>query len=116
MGSGSLVDEDEIQVVKIGDEGDEEDMGADEERMEETEQGEGQDEGDSEGDKDGQMLKVVVMQDECEEENGDEERTAEKEEEEAIMDTHMKETSERVEDKKDSENEGKTPTINGDVK
>nr|XP_055031321.1 zinc finger E-box-binding homeobox 1b isoform X1 [Misgurnus anguillicaudatus] len=116
MGSGSLVDEDEIQVVKIGEEGDEEDMGADEERMEETEQGEGQDEGDSEGDKDGQMLKVVVMQDECEEENGDEERTAEKEEEEAIMDTHMKETSERVEDKKDSENEGKTPTINGDVK
>ncbi|XP_057214515.1 zinc finger E-box-binding homeobox 1b [Triplophysa rosa] len=134
MGSGSIVDEDEIQVVKIGEEGDEDDQGTDEERMEEMEQEEVGDDGEkevpdggereemdseeAEGDKDGQMLKVVVMQDECEEENEDEEQPVE------AMDTgtleHVKETTESVEenlaDEKNSENEGKTPTTNGEVK
>lgn len=124
IGSGSLVDEDEIQVVKIGEEGDEDDQGADEdqegegERMEEAEQEEGESE-----ENDGQMLKVVVMQDECEvEENGEEERTVEE-----AMDTgapeHMKDMTDRDEEgensadnEKNSENEENTAATNGGVK
>ncbi|XP_077056905.1 zinc finger E-box-binding homeobox 1b isoform X1 [Siphateles boraxobius] len=124
IGSGSLVDEDEIQVVKIGEEGDEDDQGADEdqegegERMEEAEQEEGESE-----ENDGQMLKVVVMQDECEEEeNGEEERTVEE-----AMDTgapeNIKDTTEREEERenpadneKNSENEENTAATNGGVK
>ncbi len=41
MGSGSLVDEDEIQVVKIGEEGDEDDQGVDEDQEGEGERMEG---------------------------------------------------------------------------
>ncbi|XP_016392629.1 zinc finger E-box-binding homeobox 1-like [Sinocyclocheilus rhinocerous] len=121
MGSGSLVDEDEIQVVKIGEEGDEDDQGADEdqegERMEGAEQEDGDEEGESE-ENDGQTLKVVVMQDECEDENGEEERSAQE-----GMDTgtleHMKDTTERenpADDKKRIENEENTATMNRDVK
>ncbi|XP_016124225.1 zinc finger E-box-binding homeobox 1-like [Sinocyclocheilus grahami] len=121
MGSGSLVDEDEIQVVKIGEEGDEDDQGADEdqegERMEGAEQEDGDEEGESE-ENDGQTLKVIVMQDECEDENGEVERSAQE-----VMDTgsleHMKDTTERenpADDKKGIENEENSATMNGDVK
>ncbi|NP_571784.1 zinc finger E-box-binding homeobox 1b [Danio rerio] len=109
MGSGSLVDEDEIQVVKIGEEGDEDDQGADEdqERMEED--------GDEEGE--GETLKVVVMQDECEEdENEEDEQTSED-----AMDTsdHTEEMTERKtpgDNKNIGEHEGNTAAMNGDVK
>ncbi|XP_026132112.1 zinc finger E-box-binding homeobox 1-like isoform X1 [Carassius auratus] len=124
MGSGSLVDEDEIQVVKIGEEGDEDDQGADEdqdgegERMEGVEQEEdGDEEGESE-ENDGQTLKVIVMQDECEDGNEEDEQTAKE-----AMDTetleHMKDITEKenpVDDKKKIENEENTATMNGDVK
>uniref|UniRef100_A0A8C1G7S1 Zinc finger E-box-binding homeobox 1 n=1 Tax=Cyprinus carpio TaxID=7962 RepID=A0A8C1G7S1_CYPCA len=124
IGSGSLVDEDEIQVVKIGEEGDEDDQGADEdqegegERMEGAEQEEdGDEEGESE-ENDGQTLKVIVMQDECEDGNEEDEQTAEE-----AMDTgtlkHMKDITEKenpADDKKKIENEENTATMNGDVK
>ncbi|XP_042623662.1 zinc finger E-box-binding homeobox 1-like isoform X3 [Cyprinus carpio] len=121
MGSGSLVDEDEIQVVKIGDEGDEDDQGADQdqegERMEGAEQEDGEEEGESE-ENDGQTLKVVVMQDECEDENREEEQSAQE-----AMDTgtleHMKDTTEKespADDERRIENEENTATMNGDVK
>uniref|UniRef100_A0A8C2DH26 Zinc finger E-box-binding homeobox 1 n=1 Tax=Cyprinus carpio TaxID=7962 RepID=A0A8C2DH26_CYPCA len=121
MGSGSLVDEDEIQVVKIGDEGDEDDQGADQdqegERMEGAEQEDGEEEGESE-ENDRQTLKVVVMQDECEDENGEEEQSAQE-----AMDTgtleHMKDTTEKespADDERRIENEENTATMNGDVK
>ncbi|XP_051968467.1 zinc finger E-box-binding homeobox 1-like [Xyrauchen texanus] len=141
MGSGSIVDEDEIQVVKIGEEGGEEGdeeegetiEGAEqEERVEVRENGEEEteemhggerEEMEADGENEGQMLKIVVMQDECvEEEHRDEEQT-----EEEAMDTgaleHTTDMTERAEEKeeppddmKDSENEGNTPVMNGDVK
>ncbi|XP_051959079.1 zinc finger E-box-binding homeobox 1-like isoform X2 [Xyrauchen texanus] len=124
MGLGSIVDEDEIQVVKIGEEGDEEEG----ERMEEGEQDETEEvrengeeetreggEREADGENNRQMLKVVVMQDECkEEEHRDEEQTEDKE----AMDTgaleNMKDMTKRA--LKDSENKGNTPVMNGDVK
>lgn len=124
MGSGSLVDEDEIQVVKIGDEGDEDDQGADEDREGEGERMEGaeqEEDGDEEGESeenDGQTLKVIVMQDECEDGNEEDEQTVEE-----PMDTgtleHMKDITEKenlADDKKKIENEENTADMNGDVK
>ncbi|XP_050980190.1 zinc finger E-box-binding homeobox 1b [Labeo rohita] len=109
MGSGSLVDEDEIQVVKIGEEGDEDDQGADEDREEERmEQEDGDEEGESE-ENDGQTLKVVVMQDECEDENGEDERTAEEAMDMGTVEK-MKDTTETI------ESEENTAAMNGDVK
>ncbi|XP_056325028.1 zinc finger E-box-binding homeobox 1b isoform X2 [Danio aesculapii] len=107
MGSGSLVDEDEIQVVKIGDEGDEDDQGADEdqERMEED--------GDEEGE--GETLKVVVMQDECEEdENVEDEQTSEDAKD---TEDHTEDTTERkTPGDNNGEHEENTAAMNGDVK
>ncbi len=124
MGSGSLVDEDEIQVVKIGEEGDEDDQGEDEDREGEGERMEGaeqEEDGDEEGESeenDGQTLKVIVMQDECEDGNEEDERKAEE-----PMDTgtleHMKDITEKenpADDKKKIENEENTADMNGDVK
>ncbi|XP_062376743.1 zinc finger E-box-binding homeobox 1b, partial [Sardina pilchardus] len=75
--SGSVVDEDEIQVVRVGEEGeedDEEEEEEEEEGMEEEEEEEGGMEvGEQEEDEveDGEMMKVVVMEEEREEEEGE---------------------------------------------
>lgn len=113
MGSGSLVDEDEIQVVKIGEEGDEDDQGADEDEEGERMEEDGDEEGKSE------TLKVVVMQDECEEdENGEDEQTSEDAMDTGVPD-HTEDTTERKnpgDNKNNGENEGNTAAMNGDVK
>lgn len=77
----------------------------------------GDEEGESE-ENDGQTLKVVVMQDECEDGKGEDEQTAEE-----AMDTgtleHMKDITEKenpADDKKKIENEENTADMNGDVK
>ncbi|XP_072523123.1 zinc finger E-box-binding homeobox 1b isoform X2 [Salminus brasiliensis] len=114
MGSGSMVDEDEIQVVRIGEEG-----GEDEEDEEMIRENERQEE--AVETLEGEMMKVVVMQ-ECEEES-DERENAEP------MDTQENETQERADQageknedeekgelvKENGANEGNTPSENGDV-
>ncbi|XP_076147553.1 zinc finger E-box-binding homeobox 1b [Alosa pseudoharengus] len=67
--SGSVVDEDEIQVVRVGDEGEEED------EEEEEEEGGGMEE----EVEDGEMMKVVVMEEEREEEEGEGDEEEERE-------------------------------------
>ncbi|KAL7856823.1 hypothetical protein SRHO_G00157220 [Serrasalmus rhombeus] len=143
MGSGSVVDEDEIQVVRIGEEGGEEDEEEQEERMEETEEGaeehvrenrrqeetvETLEGGQGEGEKDGEMMKVVVMQG-CEEEE-DNERAEEQMENAEPMDTQENEEQEQAGGagekdegeekgelvKENGANEGNTSSENGDVK
>ncbi|MCI4384424.1 hypothetical protein PGIGA_G00038500 [Pangasianodon gigas] len=126
MGSGSVVDEDEIQVVRIGEEGgeDEEDTG-EQYRMEEMDTGneeavrenggheEGTVESQEEGEEDGEMMKVVVMQDD-EEDEEQTENTEAMDMQENIGEEKPENEGENV--KEEGGNEGNTPSENGDVK
>ncbi|XP_053367870.1 zinc finger E-box-binding homeobox 1b isoform X1 [Clarias gariepinus] len=125
MGSGSMVDEDEIQVVRIGEEGGEDEEDGGEQEFPEEEPGneeavrenggheqEGTGESQEEGEEDGEMMKVVVMQD-----DEDEEETENAEPmymQENIGEEEAEEEGENV--KEESGNEGNTPSENGDVK
>ncbi|TSK14828.1 Zinc finger E-box-binding homeobox 1 [Bagarius yarrelli] len=120
MGSGSMLDEDEIQVVRIGEEGGEDeedtseqyrieamDTGNDEVVSENGGQEEGTMESQEEEEGDGEMMKVVVMQD-------DEEDEEQAENKENIGDKQAEDAGENV--KEERANEGNTAGENGDVK
>ncbi|XP_046710292.1 zinc finger E-box-binding homeobox 1b isoform X2 [Silurus meridionalis] len=127
-GSGSVVDEDEIQVVRIGEEGGEdEDDSGEQYRMEEMDTGdegvvlengeheEGAVESQEEGEEDGEMLKVVVMQDGEEDEEEQAENTEAMDLQENIGEQKSEGEGESVEEEEGT-NEGNTPSENGDVK
>ncbi|XP_062859019.1 zinc finger E-box-binding homeobox 1b [Trichomycterus rosablanca] len=140
MGSGSMIDEEEIQVVRIGEEGgrDEEDeeqeatedmdTGAEEavrENGEHTEEGTEEEQkllGENE-EEDGEMVKVVVMQDSEEEENKTEEEQTESMKETDTQENIEQEQAEDGGERSEAENvkencvsEGKPSSKNGDVK
>ncbi|XP_066520524.1 zinc finger E-box-binding homeobox 1b isoform X2 [Hoplias malabaricus] len=132
MGSGSVLDEDEIQVVRIGEEGGEDEEEEEEEEEEMVRGNEGQEkmetlEGEQgEEDRDGEMVKVVVMQD-CEDEGEEgKERAEEQTENTEPMDMQENEVEEAggmEEGEEEGElmkvngvNEEKTSSENGDVK
>ncbi|XP_063063190.1 zinc finger E-box-binding homeobox 1b isoform X1 [Engraulis encrasicolus] len=113
--SGSMVDEDEIQVVRVGDDGEyddeeeeEDEEEGEEEEGEEVERGEGMEVGEhggggggGEGDEengemgeeeelaDGEMMTVVVMEEEREQEEGEEEEEEQREEVNREMEREM---------------------------
>ncbi|XP_060752789.1 zinc finger E-box-binding homeobox 1b isoform X1 [Tachysurus vachellii] len=126
IGSGSVLDEDEIQVVRIGEEGgeDEEDTG-EQYRMEEMDTGNEEavsENGEQEEvtvsqeneDDDGEMMKVVVMQDD-EDDEEQRENTETMDMQENIGEKQAEDEGENVKEEGDG-NEGNTPSENGDVK